>query len=46
MKINRVVLYIEEISGQTWRQSMMTLLLNANKVGLAARQKQLAFSAD
>lgn len=42
----RELLYVEEITGQAWPQSMMTLLLNANKLCEAARQKQLTFSSD
>ena len=42
----RELLYVQEITGQAWPQSMMTLLLNANKLCEAARRKQITFSAD
>ena len=41
----RELVYVQEITGQQWPQSMMNLLLSANKICEAARQKQIRFSA-
>jgi transposase len=42
----RELLYVKEITGQAWPESMMTFLLNANELCEAARQKQIVFDAD
>ena len=42
----RELLYVKESTGQAWPQTMSDLLLNANKLCTAARQQQIAFSAD
>ncbi|WP_233575602.1 IS66 family transposase [Noviherbaspirillum saxi] len=40
----RELVYVKEITGQEWPQSMTDFLLNANKLCEAARQKQRKFS--
>ncbi|MEC5164277.1 IS66 family transposase, partial [Janthinobacterium sp. CG_S6] len=42
----RELVYVKEITGQTWPDAMTNLLLSANKLCEAARQKQTMFSAD
>ena len=42
----RELLYVKEITGPAWPESMMTFLLNANELCEAARQKQIVFDAD
>lgn len=42
----RELLYVKESTGQAWPQTMSDLLLNANKLCMAARQQQIEFSAD
>ena len=41
----RELVYVKEITGQAWPDAMTNLLLNANKLCEAARQKQAIFSA-
>lgn len=41
----RELVYVKEITGQDWPQAMTDLLLNANKLCEALRQKQQTFSA-
>ncbi|MFM9435420.1 transposase [Janthinobacterium sp. CG_23.3] len=41
----RELVYVKEITGQAWPDAMTNLLLNANKLCEAARQKQALFSA-
>ena len=38
-------MYVKEITGEAWPDAMTNLLLNANKLCEAARQKQTVFSA-
>lgn len=42
----RELVYVKEITGQGWPDAMTDLLLNANKLCEAARQKQTTFSAE
>ena len=42
----RELLYVKESTGQAWPQAMSNLLLSANQLCTAARQQQIAFSAD
>lgn len=42
----RELLYVKESTGQAWPQTMSNLLLSANQLCTAARQQQIAFSAD
>ncbi len=42
----RELVYVKEITGQAWPDAMTNLLLSANKLCEAARQKQTMFSAD
>ena len=41
----RELVYVKEITGQAWPDAMTNLLLSANKLCEAARQKQAIFSA-
>lgn len=41
----RELVYVKEITGQAWPDAMTNLLLDANKLCEAARQKQTMFSA-
>lgn len=41
----RELVYVKEITGQEWPQSMTDFLLSANKLCEAARQKKVGFSA-
>ncbi|MDQ2822614.1 MAG: IS66 family transposase [Pseudomonadota bacterium] len=42
----RELLYVKELTGQQWPESMMQLLLGANRVCTAARRQQHALDAD
>ncbi|WP_267876782.1 IS66 family transposase [Massilia aquatica] len=42
----RELLYVKEITGQQWPESMMQLLLSANRVCTAARHQQRSLDAD
>jgi transposase len=42
----RELVYVKEITGQAWPDAMTNLLLGANKLCEAARNKQTTFSAD
>ena len=42
----RELLYVKKSTGQAWPQKMSDLLLNANQLCTAARQRQIEFSTD
>ncbi|WP_229458913.1 IS66 family transposase, partial [Massilia glaciei] len=42
----RELVYVKEITGQAWPDAMTDLLLNANKLCEAARQKRMTFSPE